>query len=109
MQNFSARKVLDESGAQMRVPIPRNGANYVAVLRIVGTFSGTLKFRAGDPSGGFSDQTVRDAIGGGTGNPSSTGIYTVDLDDGADFFRALWASYTSGEARIGVEFVPDVS
>lgn len=109
MPTFSARKVLSESGEQMRIPIPRNGANYIAVLRIVGTFSGTLTFRAGDPDNGFSDQTVRDAIGGGTGNPSSEGIYTIDLTDGADFFRALWDSYTSGEARVAVEFVPDVT
>lgn len=109
MSTFDGRKFLSESGEQLRLPIPRNGPNYVAILRITGTFTGTLKFRAGDPDGGFSDQTVRDVIGGGTGNPSSTGVYAIDLDDGADFFRALWDSYTSGEARVAVAFIADVT
>lgn len=108
MSWFSAREVLSESGQQMRLPVPREGNNYVALVRVSGTFTGTLKFKAGEP-GSFSDQTVRDVINGGTGNPSSTGLYAIDLDDGADFFRALWDSYTSGEARVAVEFVPDVS
>lgn len=104
-----AQEVLSGTDEELTFPIPREGNNYVAVVRLTGFGTATAKVQTGDPSGGYSDETVRDANSGGTGNPSSNGIYTVDLTDGNDFIKVLLSSHTSGDIRAEVTLVPDVS
>lgn len=104
-----AQEELGGTGEELTVPIPREGNNYVAVVRLTGFGTATIKVQTGDPSGGYSDETVRDANSGGTGNPTSDGIYTADLTDGKDFLKITPSSYTAGPIRAEVALVPDVS
>lgn len=104
-----AQEELSGTDEELTVPIPREGNNYVAVVRLTGFGTATAKVQTGDPDGGYSDETVRDSINGGTGNPSSDGIYTVDLTDGADFLKVILSSHTAGDIRAEVALVPDVT
>lgn len=104
-----AQNTLSGTSDELVAPIPREGNNYVAVVRLTGFGTATAKVQTGSPSGGYSDETVRDANAGGTGNPSSNGVYTADLTDGANFLKVILSSHTSGDIRAEVAFVPDVS
>ena len=95
------------AGSSIVTRVPQDGKQYVAVLRLSGTFTATAKVQSSTDEGvSYSDATVVNATSGATGNPTAAGVYVAQLASGAQYCRVILSSYTSGKARAQLALVP---
>ena len=72
----------------------------VALVRIEGTFVGTLKIQGSSDNVTWNDLTVTNIESAAQANPTAPGNYAASLGASDTMFRVIFSAYTSGSARV---------
>lgn len=108
MSQNVAGATLSDSTNFIKVPLP-GGSRWIAIIDIVGTFTGTVKIQSSTDNGltwGDLGVVKVASTGATTGNPTGVGNFAALCGASDTHVRAKFSAYTSGSARIGVQLAP---
>lgn len=89
------------------IPIPQDGAVYDLVVRLGGTFVGTVQLQD-DQSGSFVEIATTEiaTTTAAAGSPTAVGTYAASVVAGAKNARILFTAFTSGEVNVQAVLIP---
>jgi hypothetical protein len=98
--------VFGSGGGKVRLPIESPATQRIAIVRITGTFVGTLKIQSRIAGGAYTDASVFTAGAATNANPTAPGVYAAILLANAVEAQVIFSAYTSGTARVEAVVVP---
>lgn len=106
MAAFQAIETLSGLTGKVRIPIVSPATQRVLIVRIQGTFVGTLKIQSRIAGGAYTDASVFTVGAATNANPTAPGIYAGILLANAVEAQVIFSAYTSGSARVETFEVP---
>lgn len=102
-----AEAVANDETQVLQLPVPQDGADYIVVYRIAGTFVGTIQAQARTTGAYAGIATVPLGATGtvAAADPTAVGNYSAPAGAGATWVRFVFSAYTSGEATIEATLV----
>lgn len=96
MSIFAGKCKLSSTSDALVLDVPQD-ATYDAVVRLSGTFVGTIQIQSSTDLGAtYAARTTTVVAGTSQGNPTTSGVYAIDCTSGADYLKVVFSAYTSG-------------
>lgn len=105
MSWYQGRRTLEDGNETLTIPVPADGADYEGILRIEGTFSGTIQVQ--DQDGNSLDVVEAGATGTvSAADPTAAGVYHFAPASSDTQVQVTFSAFTSGSADVQVSLLP---